>query len=127
MFIKINEERFRISTIKRYKKQVVTTGNSLLIWFTGEKMFTAFKFEDVSIINENNISEIDESLLLNKLKEIIKKNIYIKNEINFDNENYSYYQIWANKRPNGRLYINSDHYFLELEKEIKLFFLLNKS
>ena len=48
MFIKINEERFRISTIKRYKKQVVTTGNSLLIWFTREKMFTAFKFEDVS-------------------------------------------------------------------------------
>ena len=48
MFIKINEERFRISTIKRYKKQVVTTGNSLLIWFTGDNMFTAFKFEDVS-------------------------------------------------------------------------------
>ena len=73
------------------------------------------KFEDVSIINENNISEIDESLLLNKLKEIIKKNIYVEDEINFDNENYSYYQIWANKRPNGRLYINSDHYFLEKE------------
>ena len=48
MFIKINEERFRISTIKRYKKQVVATGNNLLIWFTGDKMFTAFKFEDVS-------------------------------------------------------------------------------
>ena len=61
MFIKINEERFRISKIKRYKKQVVATGNSLLIWFTGEKAFTAFKFEDITKLDAM-ITYLDKTL-----------------------------------------------------------------